>query len=192
MISKILDEVRAVSPSLGNAIICPIVVDGAKKLVRIKLITDKVYTQSDKARVGTVLQKYIPQYFGCEVEIEKLTPDCAMIERKIIEIIGAASKPVHATLKAGDVAVEKTANGFSFTIAAPTEFSAGLAEKVCEALRLSFCGEFEGKCVPVGLNVDDIEIEETADDIEFEMPVRTFPIRDFEFIEGDKVQKNAV
>ena len=39
---------------------------------------------------------------------------------------------------------------------------------------------------------DDLEIEETPDEPEFETPARTFDIEEFSFIEGEKIQKKAV
>ncbi|MBD5632059.1 MAG: hypothetical protein HDP34_02360, partial [Clostridia bacterium] len=38
----------------------------------------------------------------------------------------------------------------------------------------------------------DLEVAEKPDEIEFEAPVRTFEISDFEIFEGDKIQKTAV
>lgn len=192
MISKILDEVRAVGSNFENAIVCPLEVDAAKRLVKIKIITDRVYTPTDKTRVKLALEKYIPPYFRCNVEITKLTPDCEMIKRRIIETISVISMPVYATLKEENVQVEKTERGFSFSIAAAPEFSKGLAEKICEQLRASYCGEFAGECIPFALNPDDLHIEETEDDIEYQTPIRTFEIANFEFLEGDKIQKTAV
>lgn len=192
MISKIVDEVRAVGYSFGNAILCPLEVDAAKHLVKVKIITDRVYTPTDKTRVEQVLKKNIPSYFNCNLEIEKLTPDCDMVKRKIAEIIGGVSMPVYSTLKDDDITVEKTENGFSFSVATTPEFAGGLVEKICDSLSVSYCGEFTGTIVSVKLDVDSLHIEETEDEIAYETPIRRFEIENFEFLEGENIRKTAV
>lgn len=192
MISNVLYEVRSVGPGLKNAILRPLEVDAARHLVRVKIITDSVYVPADRARVEQVLKRHIPPYFSCSVEIEKLAPDCEMIERKIGEIIKGVSMPVFSTLKEGDIKVHKTEKGFSFSVATSPEYATGLIEKIIENLSACYCGEFTGEILSIKLDLDDLQIEDAEDEIEYEMPVRRFEIENFELLEGDQIRKTAV
>lgn len=187
MTDKILAELRAVSVNLKNAILRNITVVTAEKTVTVYLVTDAAFTPSDKERAAAVLRGYVPAYFGLNLEISKLAPDGEMVKRKITEAIAAFSKAVSATLGNGDITVTKTLNSFDYVISvAPSLAPADLCDRINAYLKKQFCGEFYGKINTDAKSLDDLEIEETPDEPEFETPARTFDIEEFSFIEGEK------
>ncbi|MDE7453246.1 MAG: hypothetical protein K2N22_02435, partial [Clostridia bacterium] len=84
MTENFLKEIHSLD-NLNNAILDSVVLDG--KTVTVKLITDKVYTEADKAGALAAAKKMVPEIFDCKVEIVKLTPDPEMVRRKILEDI---------------------------------------------------------------------------------------------------------
>lgn len=193
MTDKIISEIRASGSALKNAILREVAVERANRTVTVSIITDSAFTPADKNKAAAAIKKFVPEYFGLNVEISKLTPDCEMVRRKIFDAVCAFSKPVFATLTQNDVTVEKTENGFNYGIYTVQSLSsADLCDRVTDYLQKFFCGQFSGKIECSKRNLDDIEVEPEYDEPEFEMPVRFFEITDFEFIEGDKIQKSAV
>ncbi|MBD5584556.1 MAG: hypothetical protein HDQ88_05695 [Clostridia bacterium] len=193
MTDNVLTEIRAVSKNLRNAIIRQIVVDRPRKLVKVYLITDEAFTQSDEAGAVQVIKKYVPAYFSCETQISKLSPDEDMIKRKITEAVSVCSKATYATLSQDDVTVERTPFGFKYKIlVSPTIAPHNLCDSINAYLKKRFCGIFEGECVYSDKTLENLQVEESHDEIEFEMPVRTFKIEEFTFLEGEKVLTNAV
>ncbi len=193
MQSKILTELRASSQNLKNCIISRLELYRARRIFCVYLITDTAYTPSDKAAALQVLKKYVPAYLSCSLEISKLSPDCEMVKRKISEAVCNASMAVFSTLSPEDICVKKCENGFSYTITVLKSFASdGLCDKINAYLKKCFCGEFTGKCVASQTDFSSVEIEQQPDEIEYEVPIRTFKISNFEFLEGDKVRDTAV
>lgn len=193
MIDEILTEIHAVSYNLNRAIMRTPVLDRARRLFSVTLVTDTAFTAADKARAQEIIRKYVPAYFDLSVEISKLTPDCEMVRRKIADAIAATSKAVFATLEGDDISVEKTEDGFRYTIAvAPSLKGSGVCDAVNSYLKKYFCGSFDGVCVVSSRSLETLEVEETHDEPEFETPVRTFPIEDFAILEGEKIEDTAV
>ncbi len=193
MTEKILTELRAVSVNLKNCIISGIILYGERKCVIVNITSDCAFTEGDKAMAEAVLRKYVPQYFECTAKISKLAPDCEMVKRKIKEFISSSSKAIAVTLDEDDVKVIKTEEGFEYTVeVTPSLCRSDLCDKLNKNLKNVFCGEFSGKMVSSGKNLENLQVEEKPDEIEFEVPIRTFEIEDFEIIEGDKIQKTAV
>lgn len=193
MTENIISELRLSCAGLKNAIIKGVTVDKSKKLVTVSLVTDVAFTRADRTEALLTLKKYVPQYFNTAVEISKLTPDCDMVRRKIAEAVKLISKAVSAAVSEEDISAEKCEDGFKYTIAAPKALApADLCERVDKYLKSNFCGNFYGSLSSSAKNIQDLEVEETFDEPEFEMPVRTFEISDFSFLEGDKIQKTAV
>lgn len=193
MTDKILAELRAASPNLKNCILRRLEVNRALRHVSVNLVTDTAFTPADKTKAREVIKKYVPAYFDFSVEITKLSPDCDMVAKKIFEAVGTISQAVYSTLTDGDITVEKTESGFEYTVAvAPSFLDAKICDGVTACLKKCYCGEFNGKCVPSGVNLEELEVEEREDDIEFEVPVRRFPISDFNYVEGEKRQESAV
>ncbi len=193
MTENILAEVRSVGRNFKDAILRGLELDSAKRQVKVNIVTDRAFTSEDREKVYNVIKRHVPPYFDCILEIIKLTPDCEMVKRKISEAVCSLSKPVFSTLSEGDIKVEKTENGFNYTLAVAKPFlNPALGDEITAYLKKCFCGEFSGGCVLSEVNLADLEVEERKDEIEFEVPVRRFDIADFEFLEGDKKREKAV
>ncbi|MDE6667387.1 MAG: hypothetical protein K2K38_03440 [Clostridia bacterium] len=193
MTAEIIKEIRSVSKNLSRAILRGLTLDSDGKTVTANIITDEAFTPADQMGADAVIRKYVPAYFESKVVISKLTPDAEMVKKKIEEAVSACSKAVYATLSDNDVKVSKSGNGFHYEIAVAQSIApANLCERVNEYLQSQFCGEFSGECTVSGKNLEDLEVEERHDEIEFEMPVRTFQIEDFEILEGEKIRTTAV
>ncbi len=194
MIEEILGAVRASSPNFKNAILGSVEVDRAGRGVEISVVTDLSYAESDVALVKAAIAPYVPEYFSLGLKVVKLTPDAEMIERKIEEIINTDFKAVAATLRGGDITVEETENGFFYTVAVMPFMNVahGFCDRINARLKRCFCGEFSGKTVDSGGSAQEIEVEEKQDEIEYEVPVRTFGISGFSFLEGTKKRDTAI
>lgn len=193
MLTQVLADVRSASDNLKNCIVRSVEVYRARRLVIVNLISDKAFTKEDKENAVAAIKKHVPTYFSCTVEITKLSPDCEMVKNKIYEAVGSYSKAVFATLSPDDITVTKQEGGFSYTVAVAQSFVNGeLCEKINAYLKKCYCGEFDGKCVASQINLEELEVEETQDEIEFETPIRTFKIEDFQILEGEKIQTTAV
>lgn len=192
MTENFLKEIHGIE-NFENSILSSVVLERAKKLVTVKLITDKVFTEENRAQALKTARAYVPQAFGCEVEISKLTPDCEMVKNKIYEALKNNFKAVSVTLGEEDIKVEKTARGFEFVIFVMPSLSFGnMPEVVTAYLKKSFCGEFYGKCERNLKLAKDLEVEEEHENIEFEIPIRSFEIENFSFLEGQEIQKTAI
>lgn len=193
MLSQVLADIRSASDNLKNCIVRSVEAYRARRLVIVNLISDKAFTQSDKENAATAVRRHVPAYFNCAVEIVKLSPDCEMVKNKIYEAVNSFSKAVFATLSPDDISVEKREGGFFYTIAvAPSFINEDLCEKINGFLKKCYCGGFLGECIASQINLEELETEEAQDEIEFEMPVRTFKIEDFQPLEGEKIQTTAV
>lgn len=194
MVDDIITQIRRSSETMQNAILRRVTLEKSERIVTVQIVTDKAFTEEDREGVLRVIRNYVPRYFTGRVEISKLSPDCDMVKKKIEELIDANFKTISVTLTDEDIRVTKTENGFEYTIAVMPAFSsnAAVCEKISRLLKENFCGDFFGKCVSNGRNADDIEVEEKEDEPEFAIPVRTFEISDFSFLEGEKIQKKAV
>lgn len=193
MTNQIIEKIRAVSVNLKNAIFGGVVLDRASGTVTVRLITDEAFTPADKTGAERVLRTYVPESFKCRVDISKLTPDEEMVAKKIMEAVCVCSKAVFATVAQSDINVTKAENGFYYTISvAPSITPDNLCERINEYLKKHFCGSFSGECVYSDNKLENLEVEETVDEIEFEIPVRTLKIENFEKLEGEKVQTDAV
>jgi DNA polymerase III epsilon subunit family exonuclease len=125
------------------------------------------------------------------VEIAKLTPDCEMVKDKILQAIHEKYQAVSAIITPDDVKVEKGENGFSFQIAVFGSLVDGgeLVKGITEYLKSRFCGHFYGECVRSQKTAEDIEVEEKHENIEYVVPVRSFPISDFTPLEWNEQLK---
>ena len=148
----------------------------------MRLVTDISFTAADKVQAEKILKKYVPDYFGLEVEISKLAPDEEMIKKKIYSAIEAYNKAVFATLDESDISVKKLDGAFEYTIKVLKEIApVDLCDRLNKYLKSNFCGEFYGKIIDSSIDIESIEVEEYHDEPAFEMPVRTFKIEDFSF-----------
>lgn len=181
-------------PSFDRAIISDITLYKDERLVEINIVTDKVFTAEDKAEACACARKCVPSLFGVKLNVTKLSPDCDMVARKIAEMLPSVSKTVSAFVTENDIKVEKTETGFFFTLSVVnlSHFSQDIAEAIASSLSKIFCGEFKGKCEISSKSIDDVEIEEKHENVEYIVPVRKFKIADFAFLEGSEEQKEAV
>lgn len=189
-----MEAVRASSENLKNAILRSVTVDRQTRSVEIAVVTDKVFSDDDFTNVKNALKPFIPEYFSFDLNIIKLSPDCKMVQNKIIEAINLKFKAVAATLKESDVSVKKTEYGFDYTISVMPFMinNRDICPQIDLYLKNNFCGVFNGKCISSNLTAADIEVEEVPDEIEFEIPIRKFKIEGFGFLEGTKFQTTAV
>lgn len=188
-----IESVREI-PAFGQAILGSVALIRGERTVEINLITNKTFTPDDEKRAEAVSRGFVPEEFGFRLRITKLNPDEKIVARKILEALSRVNKAVSALITEDDVKVEKTENGFFFTLSliAVNALSDEIAKNVTAYLKKSFCGEFSGKCVIKEGGIDDIEIEEEHENIEYVVPIRKFLIEDFSFIEGNEEQKTAV
>ncbi len=191
--TEFLKQIRTIPP-FGTAIISGVSLARASHSVKINLVTENAFTAADESRARDIARSFVPEEFDCTLDISKLTPDEDMVARKIMQVISNGNKALACLLTEDDVKVERTADGFYFTISviADTAASEGVAESVAAALGKTFCGNFSGKCVRSERKIDSIEIEEERENIEYEIPVRTFEISGFTPIESTEIHKTAI
>lgn len=115
MVEDILGEVR-LSGGLKNAIMGGVELERATSAVTVKLITDLAYTEGDYNNAYSVVRRYVPQEFSLQLSISKLTPDCAMVKRRIISAIGEKFPAFASVTGENDIEVKRDDEGFSFYI----------------------------------------------------------------------------
>ena len=181
-------------PPFGTAIISQVSLYRRSHSVEIHLVTENTFSSEDETMARGIARQFVPEEFECSLEISKLTPDVKMVARTIRQAVDKCSKALACLLTDEDISVEKTQDGFYFTISviADTAVSDDVADKVISILNRTYCGNFSGKCVKSDKKLDSIQVEEDKENIEYDIPIRTFRIRDFEFIEGNTVQNTAV
>ena len=181
-------------PSFSTAIVSGISLIRQTHSVTINLITEKAFSDDDEARARSIARSFVPEEFDCSLDISKLTPDEKMVAKTVKQAVDKCSKALACLLSDDDITVERTDDGFYFTISviADTPVSESVVDDVAAILCKTYCGNFRGKCVASKKKIDSIEIEEERENIEYDIPVRTFRIADFSFIEGDKVQDSAI
>lgn len=192
MTDDILSEVRANS-GLKNAIMGGVELTQATSSVTVSLITDRAYTDGDYKAAYAAVRKYVPSAFSLELKISKLTPDCAMVKRRILSVIGEKFPALASVTDENGVSVEKDDDGFTFTITAlATSRAKEVVTAVEDALKKCFCGSFRGKVSSEKLDVSSITVEEAVEEETFEAPVRTFPVENFTPIESADAPKRAL
>lgn len=194
MNNKILEAIRASSPNLKNSILRAVSVHKGLNSVEIEVVTDCTFTEEDRRNANIAVRPLIPNTFTFKLIIAKLSPDCEMVKNKILQAINLYFKTISVTLNDDDVIVKKTDRGFEYTVAIMPfmQISTDVCDKITEYLKKNYCGEFYGQCVVSNRSADEIQIEEKPDEIEFEVPVRTFKIENFAFLEGTKIQTTAI
>lgn len=191
--TEFLKQIHTI-PSFNTAIVSGISLFRDDHSVKIDLVTENAFSEEDESRARDIARSFVPEEFDCNLAISKLTPDEEMVARTIKQAVDKCSKALACLLTDDDITVKRTENGFYFTISviADTAFSEDVADKVVTILNKTYCGNFSGKCVKSAKKIDSIEIEEEKENIEYDIPVRTFHIEDFEFIEGSTVQNSAI
>lgn len=193
MTEKILTELRKIE-SLSRVIIGSISLIKADNLVEVELITDKAYSDEDLSSAKKVIREYVPDIFSCALFITKLSPDEDMVAKKIFAIINENNRQLAALITQDDISVEKTQNGFFFTLTVirTSAYSLEVAKDISKELEKCFCGEFNGVCKESASKIDDIVVEEKHTNIDYEIPTRYFDIFDFSPLEGRETPTKAV
>jgi DNA polymerase III epsilon subunit family exonuclease len=189
-----IQKVRAIGGGLQNAILASVVLYEQKGQVVLSLITDKTFTEEEKNRAEQEARAYVPERFACRVEIAKLSPDADMVKAKIQECIQKSYQAVAAIIEEKDIHVEKTEVGFYFTISVMGSLIDGgaMAKGVIAYLKKNFCGNFNGECVRSEKSIEDIEVEEEHKNEEYEIPIRSFSVCNFEPIESEAAPTTAI
>ena len=185
MTEDILSEVRGCS-GFRNAIMGKVELVSAQSVVTVQLITDLPYSQEDFNSAYTVIRKYIPECFSFELQVSKLTPDGAMVKRRIMELIAEKSPALSSVIGEADVSVQKT----DTALGGPR--SESMVRAVEEGLKKTYCGEFRGFVSKNRIDAESITVEEKVTEESFEAPVRTFPIENFSPIESADAPKRAI
>lgn len=193
MTENILSEIRKIK-SFDTAILTSVTLEKSKNSVEVSVVTDKAYTEAEEAEVRKIVRGYVPELFSSTAVITKLTPDEDMVVEKILTIIGENNKQLAAFVTAEDIEVRKENDAFSFTVSVihTSAYTAGIADDIANGLKKCFCGEFYGRCVAAENKLDDLVIEEKPENIQYEVPLRTFEIEDFSFLEGTVTHKRAI
>ena len=193
MTDDILREVREAS-GLKNAIMGSVELERATSAVTVRLITDLTYTEDDYNIAYAAVRRFVPQEFSLELNITKLTPDCAMVRRKILSLISERHPALASIVGEKDVHVERDEEGFIFSVAILGDRARGEAtvRSIEDELKKSYCGNFRGFVAKDPLSADDIVIEREAEEEKFEAPARTFPVENFTPIESAEAPKRAL
>lgn len=194
MKTEVLEAVRKSAPCFKNSILRSVTLFKSENTVKTEIVCDCVFSESDRVCALKAIRKFVPAAFECEVEILKLTPDCKMVRDKIISIISDNFKAVFATLGEDDVNVRATDGGFEYTVALMSYMQniENFCDTITSKLENYFCGSFRGSVIASGKSAEDIVVDDKPDEVEFEVPIRTFKIRDFEFLEGKEKRDSAV
>ena len=180
MTEDILEQIHKI-PSMSTAVLKDVTLVRTENAVTVELITDKPFTPEDESAVKSIFRQYVPQMFALKLSIAKLTPDEDMVARRIYSVIPRCNRQIAAFIGDGDVAVQRTPDGFFFTIKVVSigAYTNDFTECIVRDLKKHFCGNFSGKCIADASKAENIEIEEEHENIEYEIPVRTFKIADF-------------
>ena len=181
-------------PPFSRAIISAVSLDRSSHSVRIDLVSENAFTAEDELMARGVARRFVPEEFGCDISISKLTPDEKMVARTIRRVAEKSNKALACLLEDDDITVERTPEGFDFTISviADTAVGGNVVENVIAELGRTYCGSFTGRCVRSDKKIDSIHIDEEHENIEYDIPVRTFHIAGFQPLESDKLRDTAV
>lgn len=190
--NSFINSVRA-ETNLKNAILTSIELYKHSSTAVFNLITDMPYTAEDEQKVLQLAQKSVPPMFKVQVKLTKLTADCDLIKRRLRAFLDERFQFLSATMSDDDILVERVEDGFFVTLYIMTVTNhKDIIDHSLAFLSKNFCGNFYGKCEKSSRSVDDLEVEEMPDNIEYIIPIRTFEIIDFQPIEGTEVPKHAV
>lgn len=186
-----MNEIRKID-NLRSAIMGGVTLENAEKTVTVRLITNKTFTEEDRARAYRTVKNYVPAYFKSRIVISKLTPDCEMIKRAVMQALEDCCKSVASTVTEEDVSVTSTSDGFEYTVKTFTSGGEAVCGRINSYLKGKFCGEFDGKFVEGEKSADDISVEETEENVEFEIPVRKFNVANFMPIDSSETVHSVV
>lgn len=192
MVEDILSRVRT-ADGLKNAIIGGVQLFQESGEVTVKIVTDRAYSQQDYNSAVAAVRPFVPDCFSLKVEISKLSPDCAMVKQRILAVIKENFPALASVIGEDDVAVSKTDEGFSFEVRTLAGARSDEMIRFVEAaLSKSCCGKFFGKVAQQKLDASGIVVEREAEEADYEAPVRTFAVENFEPIEGGEQPTRAI
>ncbi len=181
-----LTEIRK-AEGLERAILKDIVVE--RNEVTFRLITDKTYTDGDVQYAKNVSGKYVPAGFVAKASVMKSVPDRAAVRKYITEYLQKQYPLAAAFISDEDVVCEAGVGGGQFVIAVGNEekprFESGeITDALSRELALRFCGYWSGEYVL--RDKPKREFEETAEEPEYVLAGRYFPIMNYAAIDGAK------
>lgn len=190
--SNVLNEIRSVQ-NFGRAIIRSVEIDTHNARVNINVVTDSVFTDLQVDEVKKICNKYVPLPYLLKINAVKLTPDCDMVKNKILSHLERTSKVLYSVIVPQDVVVRSVENGFEYDIAVidGVPHNKVMIENVSHYLKTVYCGDFFGKFVEKRGDLASVEIEEEHENIEYEVPLRTFEIVNFSPIDSESSPKRA-
>ena len=103
-------------PPFCTAIISGISLFRDTHSVKINLVTENPFTKDDENMACDIARQFVPEEFDCSLAISKLTPDTKMVARTIKQAVDRCNKALACLLTDDDITVEKTEDGFYFTI----------------------------------------------------------------------------
>ena len=74
-------------PPFSRAIISAVSLDRSNHSVRIDLVSENAFTAEDELMARGVARRFVPEEFGCDISISKLTPDEKMVARTIRRVV---------------------------------------------------------------------------------------------------------
>lgn len=181
-----LQEIRK-REGLERAVLKDIMVEGKKATFR--LITDRAYSEADTRYATEVSQKYVPAGFTAEATVMKSIPEAGAVRRYIREFLMKKYPAASAFVEEGDVVAEAGVGGGTFTVTVGGEESVrfqegGILDAVARELALRFCGAWSGDIAI--RERGEVKLEEEAEELEYTLTSRTFPIVDYIAIDGAK------
>ena len=134
-------------PSFNTAIISGISLFRDSHSVKIDLVTENTFSSDDENKARDIARAFVPEEFDCNLSISKLTPDEKMVAKTVMQAVGKCNKALACLLNEDDIAVEKTDDGFYFTISviADTPVSESVVDNVVSVLKKTYCGNFTGR-----------------------------------------------
>lgn len=182
---KLIEEIRAVDPSLVRARISSVDIKKSTRSVRFTVICDQAVSETHKEKVLSIINESVPDSFhGVSVEIKKIVTDKELIEDFIHRFIVERYRSISHAVFREDITAETSGEVSRYVIRA-TESTAQYFERnrvlseINEELCLNFCGLFSGEIVPKQATDNAKEIlssyVETACNIE-EITYRTLKV----------------
>lgn len=187
---EFLKKVRQ-TDGMKNAIVSKIEIYERKKTVKFYLVTDLPYADDAKARAAAIANEFLPSGFFAEAEIEKRTPDEALLKQEIMRFMKSRFPAASAFLEERYVEVEKRESGalFRFALASGEQalFTAdNVLDEVARHLRSTFCGTYFGDVKLTEKQREALE-EEVIEEAEVRK-IRVFPIENYEKLDGAEPQ----
>lgn len=180
---------------LKYAILKKITVSGLLHTVSFSIVTDRVFTNEDRAAALALSQECAPEGYRAEVEIEKLVADPDIVKKRMKEILSRKFPAANAFLRDEDIYVTSNpaVGEVKIVLRLASHERILLGDKTIDQLRgelqKHFCGAF---AITVEGVEKECEREEALPEEEsFVVACRYFDIEEFEPIDGEEEPKCA-